>query len=97
MDVTVTPGESGNVWELTDLLGRSLGQIQLTADRRFMIFPAGLAVETMAEMNRGPFATLDVALSEIETHTRGACRLSALARLSDNAAEGADRFADDVH
>lgn len=62
MDVTVTPGESGNAWELTDLLGRSLGHIKLTADRRFMIFPEGQAAETMAEMNRGPFPSLDIAL-----------------------------------
>lgn len=77
MDVTVTPGESGKVWELTDLLGRSMGHIQRTADGKFAIAPTGQAVETMVGMNRGPFPTLDVALSEIETHTRGVCRLKA--------------------
>jgi hypothetical protein len=77
VDVTVTPGESGKVWELTDLLGRLMGHIERTADGTFAIAPTGQAVETMAGMNRGPFPTLDVALLEIETHTRGVCRLKA--------------------
>jgi hypothetical protein len=75
VDVTVIPAEGGKLWELTDLLGRTMGHVQLTADGRFMINPTGQAEETMAGMNRGPFPTLDVALSEIETHTRGVCRL----------------------
>jgi hypothetical protein len=35
----------------------------------------GQATETMAGLSRGPYASLDSALGEIETHTRGVCRL----------------------
>jgi hypothetical protein len=29
----------------------------------------------MAGLNHGPYASLDAALNEIETHTRGVCRM----------------------
>jgi hypothetical protein len=74
MDVIVTPAEEGTVWQLTDLLGRSMGRIAAGAPRQFMIYPEGHASETMAGMQRGPHASLDAALAEIERHTRGVCR-----------------------
>jgi hypothetical protein len=74
MDVIVTATEEGTVWLLTDLLGRSMGRIMANASRQFMIHPDGHALETMAGINRGPYASLDAALAEIETHTRGVCR-----------------------
>jgi hypothetical protein len=33
MDVIVTPAEGGTVWQLTDLLGRSMGRITASAGR----------------------------------------------------------------
>jgi len=72
MDVIVTPAEEGTVWQLTDLLGRSMGRITASAPRQFMIYPEGHASETMAGIQRGPHASLDAA--EIERHTRGVCR-----------------------
>ncbi|TFW54393.1 hypothetical protein CT676_40510 [Bradyrhizobium sp. MOS001] len=75
MDVIVTPAEGGTVWQLTDLLGRSMGRITASAPRQFMIYPGGgHASETMAGIQRGPHASLDAALAEIERHTRGVCR-----------------------
>jgi hypothetical protein len=75
MDVIVTPAEEGTVWQLTDLLGRSMGRITASAPRRFMIYyPEGHASETMAGIQQGPHASLDAALAEIERHTRGVCR-----------------------
>jgi hypothetical protein len=74
MDVIVTPAEGGTVWQLTDLLGRSMGRITTSAPREFMIHPEGHATETMAGIQQGPHASLDAALAEIERHTRGVCR-----------------------
>ena len=72
MDVVVSEAEM-DVWALTDLLGRPMGSITKASERRFVIEPAGGAVETSAGMARS-HASLDDALAEIETHTRGVCR-----------------------
>ena len=56
MDVIVTPAEGGTVWQLTDLLGRSMGRITASAPRQFMIHPEGHASETMAGIQQGPHA-----------------------------------------
>jgi hypothetical protein len=75
MDVIVTPaGEEGNAWNLTDLLGRSMGQIVEEEAKQFFIDPAGLAIGTMQGIAPGPYPSLDAALAEIEKHTRGVCR-----------------------
>jgi len=74
VDVTVRPVGKGNEWSLVDLLGRAMGRIVEYPAKHFTIHPDGQALETMAGINHGPFASLDSALSEIETHTRGVCR-----------------------
>jgi hypothetical protein len=75
MDITVKVRADGASWSLVDLLGRSMGQIVQTGSA-LSIEPAGHAVDTMRSMKRGPFATLNDALLEIETRTRGTCRLA---------------------
>jgi hypothetical protein len=75
LDVIVTPAEG--TWNLADLLGRSMGRIAKTSREQFVIHPEGNALETMSGLNRGPHASLDAALAEIEKHTRGACRRNA--------------------
>jgi hypothetical protein len=75
VDVRVKPVQGENQWDLVDLLGRSMGRIAEHPAKRFTIHPDGQALETMDGINRGPFESLDAALSEIETHTRGVCRL----------------------
>ncbi len=74
MDVIVRAAKEDTVWQLTDLLGRSMGSIVENASHQFTIHPEGHAVETMVGIDHGPHASLDVALAEIERHTRGVCR-----------------------
>jgi hypothetical protein len=76
VDVIVIAAEGGTVWHLTDLLGRSMGNIKENDSHQFTIYPEGHAFETMADMQRGPYASLDAALAEIERHTGGVCRRS---------------------
>jgi hypothetical protein len=71
----VTPTDDGKAWNLTDLLGRSMGLIAETSDQQLTIHPAGHAMETMAGMRDGPYNSIDAALAAIEKHTRGVCRL----------------------
>jgi hypothetical protein len=51
-----------------------MGQGETGETGLFTVVPEGGAIDTMAEMNKGPFASLDQALAEIEKHTRGSCR-----------------------
>lgn len=73
MDIVVSRVDQTTVWELRDLLGRLLGTIT-QEERGFFVSPAGEAVNTMRQVNRSPYSTLDAALTEIETRTRGVCR-----------------------
>lgn len=72
----VTPTDAGRAWNLTDLLGRPMGRIEEISAQQFTLHPAGYALETMAGIESGPFASLDAALAAIEKHTRGVCRRS---------------------
>lgn len=74
MDITVKAAADGTSWTMIDLLGRTMGQIVQTGST-YSVEPAGHAIETMHAMKRGPFASLNDALREIETHTRGTCQL----------------------
>jgi hypothetical protein len=74
MDISVKAAGADGPWQLTDLLGRSTGAIS-RLDGEFTIVPHGHALETMKDMNRGPFRSLDAALAEIEKRTLGTCRL----------------------
>jgi hypothetical protein len=69
----ITRSEGAAVWTLTDLLGRSMGMIT-KVEEGFLNAPAGEAFNTMRLITRGPHASLDAALAEIETRTRGVCR-----------------------
>lgn len=75
LDIIVTPSDNGKAWDLTDLLGRSMGRIAEASDQQLAIYPAGQALTTMAGMSHGPYLSLDAALAAIEKHTRGVCRL----------------------
>jgi hypothetical protein len=68
MDVIVTPAEGGTVWQLTNLLGRSMGRIAASAPRQLLIYSEGHA----SAYSKG-LPSLDVALAEIERRTRGVC------------------------
>jgi hypothetical protein len=75
MDVRVRRGTDGLFWEMTDLLGRSMGCIVEEATACFSIHPAGNALDTLAALTRSTYSSLDDALAAIEKHTRGVCRL----------------------
>jgi hypothetical protein len=78
LDVIVTPIGDGKAWNLTDLPGRSLGRITEVFAEQFTIHPGGHALEAMAGIEHGPFASLDAALDAalavIDKHTWGVCR-----------------------
>jgi hypothetical protein len=76
LDVIVTPTEESRAWNLTDLLGRPMGRITEISAQQFTVHPAGYALETMAGIEHGSFASHDAALAAIEKHTRGTCRRS---------------------
>ena len=74
MDVLVTPTAESKTWQLTDLLGRSMGAIVENSPKAFAIHPSGPAVATLVGIPCAGYATLDDALAQIERHTRGQCR-----------------------
>jgi len=75
MDVVVARARGGALaWDLTDLLGRPLGQIAEARGRQFFIDPNERGHIVMPNANLGPHASPDAALSEIEKHTHGICR-----------------------
>jgi len=82
VDVIVTRADEEDAWNLTDMLGRSMGQIVEEEPKRFFIDPAGLAIGTMQGIAAGPHPSLDAALAEIEKHTRGICRHAPSPRLT---------------
>ena len=82
MDVIVTPADQEDAWNLTDLLGRSMGQIVEEGPKQFFIDPAGLAIGTMQGIAAGPHPSLDAALAAIEKHTHSICRHAPSSRVT---------------
>ncbi|TCR63465.1 hypothetical protein [Bosea sp. BK604] len=74
MDITVTQKADEVTWQLTDLLGRPMGEVAEVAPGAFRIVAVGHALETMKVMKHGPFLSLGTALAEIERFTRSACQ-----------------------
>ena len=75
MDVNVTPARTERgTWILSDLLRRPVGQIAQILDGEFVIHQT--QGSRLSGIKRGPYPSLDAALSAIETHTRGQCQLS---------------------
>jgi hypothetical protein len=50
VDLIIIPADGGTVQRLTDLLGRSMGNIRETACHQFTIYPQRRAFETMADI-----------------------------------------------
>lgn len=76
MDITVKP-VSATAWLLIDLLGRDVGTVEEKAPEDFRIAPGERVADNMKAMKLGPYASLDEALSAIETFTRSTCRMVA--------------------
>ena len=71
MDVLATP-TGPSTWGLKDRLGRKLGAITKVEVGGLRIEPEP---DQLAGINTGPFASLDLAMSAIERHTKGACQV----------------------
>jgi hypothetical protein len=74
MDIGIKPAADGSSWQMTDLLGRSMGRI-VQEKERFTVESDGRSAALMKGMKARWFATLDETLAEIEKHTHGTCRL----------------------
>jgi hypothetical protein len=73
MDIVITEVMDDR-WTLTDLLGRSMGYVEKAPDGIHHIIPEAHALETFGTLGKATFTSLDLALSAIETQTRGTCR-----------------------
>ena len=77
MDITVARAAGDwTTWDLTDLLGRPLGCITEAPGRQFFIDLNERGRSLMPKANLGSQASLDAALTTIEKHTHGVCRLA---------------------
>ena len=77
MDVLVSPapGEP-KVWNLTDRLGRTVGQIANTAENRFVIIPAEIGPDAPLSKMEALQPSLEAAMDEVAKRLRGVCQLS---------------------
>ncbi|HEX2137583.1 MAG TPA: hypothetical protein VHG30_17075 [Microvirga sp.] len=76
MDVIVSraPG-SGMVWNLTDRLGRKVGQIARLAEDQFVILAPDIAPDAPLSKVEAVQPSLDAAMDEIAKRLRGVCQL----------------------
>lgn len=77
MDVLVSPapGEA-KVWNLTDRLGRTVGQISCIAEDRFVIIAAEIGRDAPLSKMESVQPSLEAAMDEVAKRLKGACRLS---------------------
>src|SRR4051812_31194707 len=66
MDITVTPAGDGKTWQLTDLLGRSMGFIEQVQSRFFFVRPSDRSLELLGTVSHPASLSLDEAMSAIE-------------------------------
>jgi hypothetical protein len=77
MDVIVSPAPgSTKVWNLTDRLGRNVGQIVRTAGNEFVITPANTRLDAPLSSVDASQPSLDAAMNEIAKHLKGACQFT---------------------
>ena len=77
MDVIVSLAhDSTNVWNLTDRLGRNVGQIVRTTGNEFVITPASTWQDAPISKTDAVQPSLDAAMSQIAKHLKGACQYS---------------------
>ena len=77
MDVIVTPSPGARkVWDLTDRLGRKIGQITRSAEDEFIITAA--EAQFAAPLSRAQLVqpSLDAAMDEVAKRLRGVCQFS---------------------
>jgi len=77
MDVLVSPapGEE-KVWNLTDRLGRAVGQISYVAESKFIITAAEIGPDAPLSKMEALQPSLEAAMDEVAKRLRGVCQLS---------------------
>ena len=77
MDVVVSraPG-SHTIWNLTDRLGRRVGQITRSAEGRFIIAAADYRGDGPLGQIAAVQPSLDAAMNEVAKHLKGACQFA---------------------
>lgn len=73
MDTTVRPNLSGN-WDVSDLLERPICSIIHDPHDICWIILSREQVARLSDIRRGPFATVELAMSAIEKNLKGSCR-----------------------
>ena len=77
MDVLVSPSpREPKLWNLTDRLGRSLGQISHVAENRFAITAAEIGPNASLSKMEALQPSLEAAMDEIAKCLKGVCQLS---------------------
>ena len=77
MDVLVSPapGEE-KVWNVTDRLGRAVGQISYVAESKFIITAAEIGPDAPLSKMEALQPSLEAAMDEVAKRLRGVCQLS---------------------
>ncbi len=76
MDVLVSPAPGEvKVWNLTDRLGRKVGQISQVAENRFAIIAAELGPNGPLSKMEAVQPSLATAMDQVEKCLRGTCQL----------------------
>jgi len=77
MDVLVSPapGEE-KVWNLTDRLGRAVGQISYVAESKFIITAAEIGPDAPLSKMEALQPSLEAAMDEVAKRLRGVCQSS---------------------
>ena len=76
MDVLVSPARGEvKVWNLTDRLGRKVGQISQVAENRFAIIAAEIGPNAPLSKMEVVQPSLEAAMDEVEKCLRGTCQL----------------------
>ena len=77
MDVLVSPApREKKVWNLTDRLGRKVGQISCLADDRFVISAARIGHDAPLSKMESLQPSLEAAMDEVAKCLRGICQLA---------------------
>jgi len=77
MDVLVSPSpREPKVWNLTDRLGRTVGQICNTTENRFVIIATEIGPDAPLSKVEAVQPSLEAAMDEIAKRLKGVCQLS---------------------
>jgi hypothetical protein len=77
MDVLVSPVPgSGKVWNLTDRLGRTVGQITHISENKFVISASGTGPDAPLSQMEALQPSLEAAMDEVAKRLKGVCQLS---------------------